>query len=111
MIELTTRNLVDLGLSRTRAVIATATGGFALGLPSALHLGFLVNQDNVWGVALLLSGAFVAAVVVAYGARRIREEIATRGDWQLPTIWILLMRFLIPTTGCCFYSSGGFLLL
>ena len=96
MIELTTRNLVDLGLKRPRAVALTAGGGFLLGMPSAINLGFFANQDFVWGVALMLSGAFVAFAVVVYGSKRIREEIATPTDWRLPAGWGTMMRFVIP---------------
>jgi NSS family neurotransmitter:Na+ symporter len=96
MIELTTRNLVDLGLNRPKAVVFTAGGGFLLGVPSAVNLHIFANQDNVWGVALLLSGAFVALGVVIHGARRLRGEIVTDDDWSLPAGWEQMMRLLIP---------------
>lgn len=96
MIELTTRNLVDLGLSRRRGLALAAGGGFLLGIPSAVNLRFFANQDNVWGVALLLSGAFVALGVAIHGARKMRTEIATPGDWRLPVGWEHMVRVLIP---------------
>ena len=96
MIELTTRNLVDLGLTRKIGLLLAAGGGFVLGVPSALNLRIFANQDNVWGVALLLSGAFVAIAVMAYGVRKIRTEIAAPGDWSLPVLWEWVIRVAIP---------------
>jgi neurotransmitter:Na+ symporter, NSS family len=98
MIELATRVLVDLGLPRRRAVLLVAASGFTLGIPSALHLGFFGNQDFVWGVALMLSGAFVAIAVSRYGAARLRaEEVdAHPADWNAGRAWELLLRFGIP---------------
>ncbi|MCH7639592.1 MAG: sodium-dependent transporter, partial [Bacteroidetes bacterium] len=96
MIELATRNLVDLGIKRPRAVSLVAGGGFLLGVPSALNTTFLSNQDFVWGVALMLSGAFVAFAVVKYGVQRLRSEVATPSDWKMPGSWNGVIRFLIP---------------
>lgn len=96
MIELTTRNLVDLGLTRSKAVPAAVGGGFVLGIPSALNANFLANQDFVWGVALMLSGAFVAFVAVRYGLQRLRSEVATPSDWAIPSGWDLVIRWLVP---------------
>ena len=96
MIELATRNLVDLGLKRPRAVSLVAGGGFLLGVPSALNTNFLANQDFVWGVALMLSGAFVAFAVMKYGVQRLRSEVATPSDWKMPGAWNGMIRFLIP---------------
>ena len=96
MIELTTRNLVDLGFNRTKAVLLVAFGGFLLGLPSALKTNFLANQDFVWGVALMLSGAFVAFAAMKYGLKRLREEVATPSDWKLPGIWDVVLRWFVP---------------
>ncbi len=74
MIELATRVLVDAGMTRAKAIRWVAAVGFALGLPSALSLDVLHNQDWVWGVGLMLSGLFFSIAVITYGVRRFREE-------------------------------------
>jgi len=56
----------------------------------------LGNQDFVWGVALMISGAFIARLVWRYGATRLQEETATASDWRLPRLWQPLIRWLIP---------------
>ncbi len=98
MIELATRALVDLGVRRGRAVIIVCGGGFLLGLPSAARAGFLANQDFVWGVGLMLSGAFVAFAVTRYGAGRFRrEELAGGdGDWRATRVWQVIITALVP---------------
>ncbi len=98
MIELATRVFVDGGLQRRHAVAAVCGFGFLLGLPSALSLDFLSNQDFVWGVALMISGAFVAFAVMRYGVRRFREEVidGTSGDWNAGPVWDGLIRFVVP---------------
>ncbi len=96
MIELASRALVDFGLPRTRAVATVAGVGFVLGVPSALNLNFFANQDFVWGVALMISGAFVAFAVIRYGAARIRHDLATPEDWRLSPAWDTMIRYLIP---------------
>ncbi|PSQ99331.1 MAG: sodium-dependent transporter, partial [Bacteroidetes bacterium QS_9_68_14] len=98
MIELTTRVLVDLGLSRPRAVAAVGTGGFLLGLPSALSASVLANQDFVWGVALLVSGALVAFAIIRYGPGRMRENIleSVAADWDPTRLWTGFIGTLVP---------------
>jgi neurotransmitter:Na+ symporter, NSS family len=96
MVELASRVLVDFGVSRRRAVMGVAVGGFALGLPSAVNLTFFANQDFVWGVGLMLSGAFVAVAVIVYGARALRADFATPDDWAIGRGWDAIMRYLIP---------------
>ncbi len=96
MIELAARNLVDLGLKRPHAVALVAGGGFLLGVPSALNTNFLANQDFVWGVGLMISGAFVAFAVMRYGLGRLRSEVATPSDWLLPAAWNGLIRWFVP---------------
>lgn len=98
MIELATRVIVDAGVSRRRAIPAVGLIGFVLGIPSALHLGFLGNQDFVWGVALMISGAFVAAAVIRYGARQFRLEEMGGGDddWSAGLIWERLIKYAVP---------------
>ncbi|MEO0743593.1 MAG: sodium-dependent transporter [Bacteroidota bacterium] len=96
MIELAVRNCVDLGLPRPKAVLGVAGVGFVLGVPSALNLTFFANQDFVWGVALMLSGAFVAFAAVRYGPDRLRSELAVPSDWRIPGVWSVMMRVVVP---------------
>jgi neurotransmitter:Na+ symporter, NSS family len=96
MVELASRAVVDFGIPRPKAVMGVAAGGFLLGMPSALNLTFFANQDFVWGVALMLSGAFVAFAVVKHGAPALREAVASKGDWKLGRGWDLLLGYLIP---------------
>ncbi len=96
MIELSTRVVVDLGTPRTKAVVGVGVVAFLVGVPSALSDQFFGNQDFVWGVALMLSGAFIALAVIRYGAARLRDEVATESDWRLPRLWEGWIRFAIP---------------
>ncbi len=96
MIELATRAFVDAGVGRGKAVAGVAAGAFVVGVPSALSGDFFGNQDFVWGVALMISGLFVAIAVTRYGAARLRAETATPTDWTLPAAWDLWLRFAIP---------------
>lgn len=80
MIELATRVLVDAGMTRARAIRWVAAAGFLLGVPSALSIDVLHNQDWVWGVGLMLSGLFFAIGVITHGVRRFREEQINHAD-------------------------------
>ena len=96
MIELSTRVVVDLGFPRGRAVLGVGLVAFALGVPSALSDRVFGNQDFVWGIALMLSGAFIALAVWQYGAERLRDEIHVADDWRLPKVWTVWIRYAIP---------------
>ena len=98
MIELATRVLVDAGLRRARAIAVVGIVGFILGIPSAMHLGFLGNQDFVWGIALMLSGAFVAFAVIRYGPERLINEVTSgaKNDWRIGWTWRRLIRYAVP---------------
>jgi NSS family neurotransmitter:Na+ symporter len=96
MVELAARTLVDWGLPRARAVALVAGGGFLVGLPSARSLDVLGNQDFVWGVALMISGAFIAWLVYQHGSARLRDETGSAADWRLPRVWHPLVRWVIP---------------
>lgn len=75
MVELATRTLIDFGVVRRRAIIFVASLGFILGIPSALDVNVLLNQDWVWGVGLILSGAFISFSIIKYGVDKFRTEI------------------------------------
>lgn len=98
MIELSTRALVDAGIRRQSAVGLVCGLGFLLGVPSALSTDFLANQDFVWGVALMISGAFVAFAVIRFGVTRFRKEAiaAGPGDIDPGWAWDRLVGVLVP---------------
>ncbi len=99
MIELSTRIVVDAGVSRPQAVGGVCLIGFVLGIPSAVNLDIFANQDFVWGVGLMLSGAFVAFAVIRYGLPQFRTEIidSVEGDWKVGPIWDVIISRVIPT--------------
>ena len=98
MVELATRVLRDAGLDRQRAVRLVGIGGFLLGVPSALSLRFLHNQDFVWGVALMVSGLFFATAVVTHGVRRFREEQLNHehSDIRIGRWWDVVIGVVVP---------------
>ena len=99
LIELSTRILVDLGVARRQAILGVCIVGFTLGVPSAINLDFFANQDFVWGVALMISGAFIAFAVIRHGATRFRTGNIDNQphDWNAGPVWDTLIRFVIPT--------------
>jgi NSS family neurotransmitter:Na+ symporter len=97
MIELASRILMDLGLTRKGAIRAVGLAGFAFGLPSAFKLGFFQNQDWVWGVGLMLSGFFFAFAVLRYGVTRWRETFINTGhsDIHIGAWWDWAIRLVL----------------
>lgn len=98
MIELASRVLVDTGVNRKNATIAVCITGFLFGLPSAISTDFLVNQDTVWGIGLLVSGAFMAFAIIKFNPGRFRSELVnveertyTLGKW-----WEVVIKYVVP---------------
>ena len=87
MFELGTTNLINLGMSRHRAAVAIGVVAFLLGIPSALWIGFLDNQDWVWGVGLLVSGLLTAVAMMKYGLGKARAEINATSDVHVGRWW------------------------
>jgi len=56
------------------------------------------NQDFVWGVGLMISGAMVAFAVVRYGVTRFRTEVVEGGpnDWNVGRGWDMLISTAVP---------------
>ncbi|HXI22003.1 MAG TPA: sodium-dependent transporter [Gemmatimonadales bacterium] len=98
MIELGSRVLRDMGMERGRAVRLVGAVGFLAGLPSAISLQVLHNQDWVWGVALMVSGLFFAIAVITSGVRRFREEQLNHAgsDIRIGRWWEIVIGVVVP---------------
>ncbi|MFQ5535813.1 MAG: sodium-dependent transporter [Gemmatimonadota bacterium] len=97
MIELASRVLMDLGMSRRKAIAVVGSAGLLFGIPSALKLGIFQNQDWVWGVGLMLSGFFFAFAVLRYGVRKWRETFINQegSDIRIGTWWDWAIRLIV----------------
>lgn len=98
MIELATKTIMDFGFPRKKAIFLVASAGFLLGIPSALNMKFLINQDWVWGVGLILSGAFIAFALLKYGVDKFRTEIINGfgSDIKIGKWYNFIIQILIP---------------
>jgi NSS family neurotransmitter:Na+ symporter len=92
MVELFARNVVDMGIRRQVAVPVIAILAFLAGVPAALDLDYLSNQDNVWGIALLISGLFAAIAMMKYGLEEVRRDMNAASDFGVGTWWTVLIR-------------------
>lgn len=74
MLELSSRVLIDFGLPRKKATIYIALASAVIGVPSALSISFFDNQDWVWGLGLMISGAFFTFMVLKIGINTFVNE-------------------------------------
>ena len=97
MIELASRVLQDMGLTRGRAVGIVGVAGLLCGVPSALNMAVFQNQDFVWGVGLMLSGFFFAVAVLRYGVTDWREKFINTGysDIRIGAWWDWAIRLVV----------------
>lgn len=98
MIELATKVFVDMGIPRSRATIGVCIAGFLFGLPSAISVDFLANQDFVWGVGLMVSGGFISFAVIRFGAEEFRKTLVNTSESRvkLGYWWTLILKYVIP---------------
>ncbi len=98
LVELATKTLIDFGLERKKSISIVMIFGLLCGLPSSLNLKFLINQDWVWGVALILSGGFLSFAVIKFGVNKFRESILnTENNEFIFGKWFnILIKFFIP---------------
>lgn len=98
MIELASRVFVDMGVTRKKAAIGVCLAGFAFGLPSAISTDILANQDFVWGVGLLVSGAFMSFAIIKYGAGKFRSEVVNNEErtYTLGKWWEIIIKYVVP---------------
>jgi len=97
-VEVTTRAFVDAGMNRKKAIKIISIGVFALGLPSAIWMPVLENQDWVWGVALMLAGLFFTISIIPYGVKKFREENLNHENSNIKVgrIWDFVIVVLAP---------------
>ena len=97
MLELPTRVLVDTGIARSRAIAIIVIMIIVAGIPSALSENFLSNQDFVWGVGLMISGALIAWLIIKQGAETVRLEInSVEKDRKIGKWWVWNITWFIP---------------
>lgn len=97
-LELTVRTFIDGGMKRSTAILLLVTVSYLLGIPSAMNLNILTNQDFVWGLALLLSGGLFAFVIIRFKASKIRNEILDKNpkDIKPGRLWDIIITYFIP---------------
>ena len=102
MVELSARFFEDLGVTRKKALLITVGLCVVIGSPSALSDKIFDNQDFVWGVGLILSGMFLAFLVLKYGADRFSANLLNKnsklirvGKWFGPAMMLVLAEGLI----------------
>jgi len=98
MIELASRVFVDMGFPRKKATIAICITGFLLGMPSAISLDFLANQDFVWAVGLMVSGAFMSFAIIKFNPDRFRANAVNTGEqkYTLGKWWTVIIKYIVP---------------
>ena len=101
MLELAVRNLIDFGVKRSSAVMWIVGASFIMGIPSAMSLEILGDQDFVWSVGLIISGVLMAIAAIKYGLSRMIKEVTaeSQGDWAFPRLWPITIKFIAPFVG------------
>ena len=89
---------MDAKMSRNVALRVIYIATLILGLPSALSLDFFANQDWTWGIALMVSGAFIAIAVLRHGVDRFRtlQINSSFSDFHVGTWYNHALRYVIP---------------
>jgi NSS family neurotransmitter:Na+ symporter len=101
MVELAVRGLQDLGSSRNRALVIAGGVGLLGGVPSAVSLDFLANQDWVWANALIPSGLMFAYVAFKHGLEEFRRRYVNLASNQMRIgrWWTVVISVLVPVQG------------
>jgi NSS family neurotransmitter:Na+ symporter len=97
MLELPTRILLDTGMKRSHAILFVVIIIYLLGLPSVKNLTLLSNQDWVWGIGLIISGAFIAFAIIKNKVSVISTELsAITNDWKTGRWWSVTIKYVVP---------------
>ena len=97
-LELPVRVFIDAGFKRTSAIVLVIGISYLLGIPSAVNLNILKNQDFVWGYALIISGGLMAFAVLRYHIERLRQEelVTDPMDWKVGRWWNYILGGFVP---------------
>jgi NSS family neurotransmitter:Na+ symporter len=112
MIELAARNLMDLGMKRKSSVATVWIVAFLLGVPSAASISFFENQDWVWGIGLIVSGAFIAFAIIKYDSQKFLDcllndefnDIRVGGWFRIVINYVIPVEFVF-LLGWWFYQA------
>ena len=98
MVELGTRVLIDAGADRARAVRLVVGAAVVCGAPSAVSMAVFENQDWVWGLALMVSGLFIAVAAIRYGVDGFRDDFVNThaGGRRAGRLWGWILKYLVP---------------
>ncbi|PAA64796.1 hypothetical protein BOX15_Mlig022340g3 [Macrostomum lignano] len=97
--ELTSLTLQDFGIPRKYGTPIVIIATFLIGLPSAMEIEILRNQDFVWGFALMLSGIMFQLLVIKYGVRKFQQEVVNdygEKDWRLTIVTMIIIVVIAP---------------
>lgn len=105
-LELTVRTFIDGGMKRSTAIVLLVAISYLFGIPSAMNLDILTNQDFVWGLALLLSGGLFAFVIIRFKASRIRTEVLDKNpkDIKPGRLWDMIITYFVPAASVLLLS-------
>jgi len=87
-----------LGMKRPVAIATVVLVSYLLGIPSARNLNLLSNQDFVRGLALMLSVALIAFILIRQGLSNLRKVdiLGNKDDWRIGKWWERVMKYFIP---------------
>ncbi|KAL3317019.1 hypothetical protein Ciccas_004325 [Cichlidogyrus casuarinus] len=98
-VQLVALCFTDFGLSQKVSLFLGTFLMLLVGVPSAIWVNFLTNQDNTWAYALILSGTCFSLLVTKYGVERYRRVVINEfgiGDWKMYKPWNYLISYFIP---------------
>ena len=89
--------LIDLGMTRTKAVRIVVVALTIAGIPSVLNQDFLTNQDTTWGTGLVFGTLFLGFLVRKFGAAKMRNQLINPvSDIKITKKWDFLAGTLAP---------------
>ena len=79
-----------MGVNRHKSVVIITVLVFLIGLPSAMRLDILNNQDWVWGIGLMLVGLLISFAIMKRGPEMLRTTLVNtnpKNNLTIPKFW------------------------